>query len=199
MIGMHDGAGSTTFGIGEWATVAATLSYIASTLVAHKSLCTIPVGLFSVGRTIMGSVIYFVLACLIIDPHAFRDILAPELWSWIWLYTGIAIVLAQVAWNMALKYARAETLTLATSFSPLVAILIATALLGEALGPGFAPGAVLILFSILLSRRSADLEDIPEGGATRFEFVKRLRNTISLNGFKVLCQPNSIFVATRPP
>jgi drug/metabolite transporter (DMT)-like permease len=153
MIGLRDGGGPGALGTGEWAAVAATLAYIASTLVTRTSLREIPIGIFSVGRTIMGSVMYFALVCVIVGPDAFRDIFAPVLWSWIWLYAGLVIVLAQVTWNMALQHACPDVLSLATSFSPLAAILIAMALLGESAGAGFAPGAALIVLAIVLSRK----------------------------------------------
>ncbi|MGI3210545.1 DMT family transporter [Roseovarius tibetensis] len=153
MISLRDGGGLGALGKGEWAAVGATLSYIASTLVTRTSLRDIPVGLFSVGRTIMGSGMYFALVCLTIGPEAFRDIFAPVLWSWIWIYAGIVIVLAQVTWNLALKYAPSDVLSLATSFSPLAAILIAMALLGETAGPGFVPGAALIMLAIIMGRK----------------------------------------------
>ena len=151
MIGLRDGGGFGALGTGEWAAVVATLSYIASTLVTRTSLREIPIGLFSVGRTIMGSAMYFGLVCVIVGPDAFRDILSPVLWTWIWIYAGIVIVLAQVTWNLALKHAPSDVLSLATSFSPLAAILIAMVLLGESAGPGFLPGAALILVAIALN------------------------------------------------
>jgi len=151
MIGLRDGGGFGALGTGEWAAVAATLSYIASTLVTRTSLREIPIGLFSVGRTIMGSAMYFGLVCVLVGPDAFRDIFSPVLWTWIWLYAGIVIVLAQVTWNLALKHAPSDVLSLATSFSPLAAILIAMVLLGESAGPGFLPGAALILVAIALN------------------------------------------------
>ncbi|MFO7758037.1 MAG: DMT family transporter [Roseovarius sp.] len=155
MISLRDGGGLSALGKGEWATVAATLAYIASTLVTRTSLREIPIGIFSVGRTIMGSAMYFALVCVIAGPDAFRDIFAPVLWSWIWLYAGLVIVLAQVTWNMALKHAGSDVLSLATSFSPLAAILIAMALLDETPGAGFVPGAALIMLAIFMSRKSA--------------------------------------------
>jgi drug/metabolite transporter (DMT)-like permease len=153
MISLREGGGLGAIGTGEWAAVAATLAYIASTLVTRTSLRDIPIGIFSVGRTIMGSAMYFALVCMIVGPDAFRDIFSPVLWTWIWLYAGIVIVLAQVTWNIALKHACSDVLSLATSFSPLAAILIAMALLGETAGPGFVPGAALIVLAIILSRR----------------------------------------------
>jgi|TARA_R100001143_G_C3260696_1_gene87670 drug/metabolite transporter (DMT)-like permease len=45
----------------------------------------------------------------------------------------VAIVLGQLAWNMALKYARASELSLATAFSPLAAPMppLAAAIIGD--------------------------------------------------------------------
>ncbi len=150
MIGMRDGGELRALGTGEWATVAATLSYVASTLVTRMSLRDIPLGIFSIYRTIMGAAIYFVMVSAFFGPQVFRDILSPMLWQYIWLYAGVVIVLGQLTWNMALKYARASELSLATSFSPLAAILIAMVLLGESAGPGLLPGAALIVLAIAI-------------------------------------------------
>jgi len=49
-----DEAASIQFGKGEWATVFATLSFIASTLVARVGLKEIPFGIFSIYRTALG-------------------------------------------------------------------------------------------------------------------------------------------------
>ncbi|WP_428512872.1 DMT family transporter [Roseovarius sp.] len=152
IIGMGDGGAAHDFGTGEWAAIAATLSYIASTLVARKGLRDVPMGIFAVYRTLAGSAMYVVLAMAIYGPDVFRDIFSPILWSWIWLYTGIVIVLGQVAWNLALKYADSGDIALATSFSPLAAIIIAMALLGEDPGAGLLPGAALIGLAILIGR-----------------------------------------------
>ncbi|HAW48193.1 MAG TPA: EamA family transporter, partial [Roseovarius sp.] len=69
----------------------------------------------------------------------------------------------QFAWALGLKYARSGDVSLATSFSPLAAILIAMVLLGEDPGPGLLPGGAIILLAIglgqfgrLRSRRTRD-------------------------------------------
>lgn len=166
MIGMGEDGGLAGLGTGEWAAVAATLSYIASTLVARKGLRDIPMGIFAVYRTLVGSAFYVVLAVAIFGPGTFRDLLAPVLWSWIWLYAGLVVVLGQIAWNLALKHASSGDLALATSFSPLAAIMIAMALLGEDPGPGLVPGALLIVLAIFIGRgvfaRSTEMpQDMP--------------------------------------
>ena len=72
------------------------------------------------------------------------------MWKWVWVYAIPVIVLGQIAWNFGLKHARAGDVSLATSFSPLAAILIAMTLLGEDPGPGLIPGAILILIAIVI-------------------------------------------------
>lgn len=136
------------FGTGEWAAVAATLSYIASTLVTRVGVKNVPLGFFTVYRSVVGAAIYFVAVSLIYGPQMFRELFSPVLWNWIWVYTGIVIVFGQLAWTMALKHARSTDLALATSFTPLAGMLIAVVMLGENPGPGFIPGAVIILISI---------------------------------------------------
>lgn len=155
IIGWSEGGSMAGLGKGEWAAVAATVSYVASTIVTRAGLQNVPLGLFSVYRTIAGAAIYFVAISLIYGPQVFQDIFAPVLWNWIWVYTGIVIVLGQVAWATALKYARSSDLALATSFSPLAGIMIAMILLGENPGPGLLPGAAIILLSIYYGRGSA--------------------------------------------
>ncbi len=154
MISMNEKGGMMGLGIGEWAAAAATLSYIASTLVTRKGLQDVPMGIFSVYRTIVGAGIYFGLAIMIFGPDTFRDLFSPVLWSWIWVYAGVVIVFGQIAWNLALKHASSGDLALATSFSPLAAILIAMLLLGENPGAGLLPGALLITLAIFIGRAS---------------------------------------------
>lgn len=169
MIGMGQKGGLTSLGIGEWAAVAATLSYIASTIVARKGLRDVPMGIFSVYRTIVGTLFYIVLAIAIFGAHNFQDLLSPILWNWIWVYAGIVIVLGQIAWNLALKHASSGEVALATSFSPLAAIVIAMILLGENPGPGLIPGAVLIGVAIIIGRSgsasSATAQEAPRAAS----------------------------------
>jgi drug/metabolite transporter (DMT)-like permease len=147
IIAAQDAGSWAGFGLGELAAVAATLSYVVSTLVARVGLKRAPLGLFSVYRAVVGAAIYFAGACILYGPEIFQDLFAPILWKWVWVYTGVVLVLGQIVWAMALKTAKSETISLATSFTPLAAVLIAMVFLGEDPGPGLIPGAALILIS----------------------------------------------------
>lgn len=136
------------FGLGEVAAIAATLSYVASTLVARAGLKRVPLGLFSIYRALAGAAIYFAGAVLIYGPNVFQDLDEPLLWKWVWVYAGIVLVLGQLVWALALKTAKAGTISLAASFAPLASVLIAMVFLGEDPGPGLLPGAAVMLISI---------------------------------------------------
>ena len=144
------------FGLGEMAALAATLSYVASTLVSRAGLKRVPLGLFSVYRAVAGALVYFTGACILYGPAIFQDLFSPLLWQWVWVYAGIVLVLGQLVWAVALKTATASTISLAASFAPLAGVLIAMIFLGEDPGPALLPGAALILLSIAWGQRLFD-------------------------------------------
>lgn len=162
MISLKGDGAAFMFGKGEIATVAATISFIASTLVARIGLKGVPLGIFSIYRTVLGTAIYFVLALYLYGPLHFQDVLSPVVWKWVWVYAIIVIVIGQFAWNLGLKNARSADVSLATSFSPLAALVIAMLLLGENPGPGLIPGGLIILGAIALGqygrKRTLDAE-----------------------------------------
>ena len=134
-----DGSGSFEFGKGEIATVAATLSFIASTLVTRVGLKGVPLGIFSIYRTVLGTIIYYFLALYLYGPNHFQDLLEPIVLKWVWVYAIIVIIVGQFSWNLGLKHARSGDISLATSFSPVAALIIAMVLLGEDPGPRLDP------------------------------------------------------------
>ena len=142
-----DGA-AFTFGKGEIATVFATLSFIASTLVSRVGLKGIPLGIFSIYRTVLGTIIYYFLALYLYGPNHFQDLFSAVVLKWVWVYAIVVIMIGQFSWNLGLKHARSGDVSLATSFSPLAALVIAMVLLGEDPGAGLIPGGLIILSAI---------------------------------------------------
>ncbi|SEL09064.1 Permease of the drug/metabolite transporter (DMT) superfamily [Roseovarius azorensis] len=148
MIVMNTDDNSFVFGKGEIGALLATLSYIASTLIARTGLRGIPMGIFAIYRTAVGTTFYFFLAIYLFGINHFEDVFHPVVWQWVWIYAVIVVICGQFAWALGLKYARSGDVSLATSFSPLAAILIAMMLLGEDPGPGLIPGGAIILAAI---------------------------------------------------
>ncbi len=137
-----------SFGKGEIAAIVATLSFIASTIVSRVGLQGIPLGIFSIYRTVLGTVIYYFLAIYLYGADHFQDLFTVQVWKWVWVYAIVVIIIGQFAWNLGLKYARSGDVSLATSFSPLAGLVIAMLLLGENPGPGLIPGGLIILLAI---------------------------------------------------
>ena len=130
-----NGNGGFEIGKGEIGALLATLSYIASTLVARTGLRGIPLGIYAIYRTVVGTIFYFFLAIYLFGPNHFQDVFHPLVWEYVWIYALIVVIGGQFAWAMALKHARSGDVSLATSFTPLAGIVIAMVLLGEDPGP----------------------------------------------------------------
>lgn len=148
IIALKGGDAAFSFGKGEIAAAVATISFIASTIVSRIGLKGIPLGIFSIYRTVLGTMIYYFLAIYLYGADHFQDLFSGVLWTWVWVYAIIVIIIGQFSWNLGLKFARSGDVSLATSFSPLAALVIAMLLLGENPGPGLIPGGLIILFAI---------------------------------------------------
>ena len=153
MITMRNNTGGEfTFGKGELAALFAVMSFITSTLLTKAKLKEIPFGIFTIYRTILGTIIYFTVAMYLYGAHHFEDVFAPVVLKWTLVYAFIVIIGGQFAFNLALKTAKTGDMSLATSFSPVAAITIATLLVGEDPGDGLYIGGSIIIAGILLAQ-----------------------------------------------
>ncbi len=144
--------GSIYIASGEVAAIAATVSFTLSTIVARTCLKEIPLGIFVIFRLIVGTTTYCVYMQTFTSDHSFNDMFQPVLLKWVWVYAILILILGQITWNMGLKYASSKTIALATSFSPVFAILIAMALLNEDPGPGFLYGIVFMIIGVTVAQ-----------------------------------------------
>lgn len=139
-------------GSGEIAAVVATLSFTVSTIITRASLKHVPLGIFSIFRTVLGTIVYVSFNLFFSSHHHFGDMFQPVLLKWIWVYAILVIIIGQFSWNLGLKHASASDVALATSFSPLAAISIAIFLLGEDPGDGLLLGAAIMFIGIAVAR-----------------------------------------------
>ncbi|MEH2049161.1 DMT family transporter [Nostoc sp.] len=144
--------GGFGLGIGELLAAAGSIAVAASTIISKKHLSQIPLGIYSIFRTALGTVIFFFIALVLYGRDHFADVLSPFLWQWMFLYGGLIVVLGQSFWIKGLKTSTVSTASLVSSFGPIVGILAAYLILGEA--PNFAQyiGGSLILVGIFLSQ-----------------------------------------------
>jgi drug/metabolite transporter (DMT)-like permease len=89
-----------SFGMGQGEVlvgISAILLAIAN-LLTKIYLKTVPLGIFSVMRTRIGTIVFFILAQILYVPHHFMDIFSPFLWGWVMIYSLIIVVIGQLCW-----------------------------------------------------------------------------------------------------
>jgi drug/metabolite transporter (DMT)-like permease len=144
--------GDFTIGLGEIITAIAAVSASVTTIISKQHLTQIPLGIYSIFRTALGTVIFFFLALILYNPKHFMDVFSPLLWQWMLLYAAIIVVLGQLLWLRGFKTSSVSTATLIGSITPLISILGAYLILGEIPTQAQYVGGSLVLVGILLSQ-----------------------------------------------
>ncbi|MEH1808229.1 DMT family transporter [Nostoc sp.] len=144
--------GGFGLGIGEFLAAVASVAIAASTIISKKHLSQIPLGIYSIFRTALGTVIFFFIALVLYGRDHFADVLSPFLWQWMFLYGGLIVVVGQSFWVKGLKTSTVSTASLISSFGPIVGIIAAYLILGEAPTRPQYIGGSLILGGIFLSQ-----------------------------------------------
>lgn len=139
-------------GVGEFLAAASAVISVASTIIVKKWLSDIPLGIFSIFRTALGSVIFFFIALFLYGKDHFIDVLSPFLWQWMLVYGVVIVVIGQSFWLKGLRDCTVSTASLAGSFTPIVGIIAAYLVLGEAPTQAQYIGGSLILVGIFLSQ-----------------------------------------------
>jgi drug/metabolite transporter (DMT)-like permease len=133
-------------GPGEIMTAMAALFLAISTIISKLGLEQVPLGIFSIFRTTVASILFFFIATNLYGPEHFIDAFSPFLWGWMFIYSAIIVVLGQSCWFAGLKNASGSEVSLVTSFYPIAGILAAYLILGEIpTGPQYIGGAVILL------------------------------------------------------
>ncbi len=168
-LGSHTSNGGVFhIGIGELATAAGALAAAIATIISKVQLNQIPLGIFTIFRLIVGTVVFFFFALLLYGKEHFMDVFSPILWQWMLIYSLVIVVFGQLCWFMGLRIAKASEVSLASSFTPIAGILAAYLILGEA--PNLAQyfGGTIVVVGIFLSqiggRRSSATESAVHRG-----------------------------------
>jgi len=144
--------GNFQIGIGEILTIFASFASVSSGIILRKYLAHISLGIFSIFRTVIGTIVFFFTALIIYGSHHFMDVFSPFLWKWMLVYSAIIVVLGQSFWFKGSRASTATSASLIASFSPVVGILAAYLVLGEAPTKAQYIGGSLVLFGVFLSQ-----------------------------------------------
>ena len=118
-------------GRGELYAALAAITYAFSMVLAKLKLKNVPIGIFSVFRSAIGTVVFFIIASYLFGFEHFVDLGSPFLWKWMLVYGGVIIVTGQLAWDTGVRSSRSTDVSLATSFAPVAGVLAALLILGE--------------------------------------------------------------------
>jgi drug/metabolite transporter (DMT)-like permease len=143
--------GSLHIGNGELMAAAGAVILAVATVISKLRLQHIPLGFFNIFRTALGTVVFFFLAQFLYGTQHFQDAFSRFLWQWMLLYGAVIVVAGQLCWFAGLRGSTSAQITLANSFNPIAAIVMAYLILGEVPTAAQYMGGSIILIGIVLS------------------------------------------------
>jgi len=139
-------------GQGELLAVGGAVSSAIATIISKVTLRHIALGVFAIVRTVLGTIVFFTVARKMYGPAHFMDVFSPFLWQWMLVYGGVIVVGGQLCLFSGLKRSSASEVSLANSFSPVIGILAAFLILGEAPTVAQYIGGSVIICGIVLNQ-----------------------------------------------
>ena len=112
-------------GSGEVYAAAATVLLVCGAEIGRKQLQSIPLGIFSVYRNLLGALFFLGIGLYLFGIEHFADIFSPVLWGWMILYGGVVVACGQLSWFAGIKRVRPADIATASSFSPVAGVLFA--------------------------------------------------------------------------
>ncbi|MCH9614217.1 MAG: hypothetical protein SP1CHLAM54_12340 [Chlamydiia bacterium] len=153
---------ATTPKSGEICIALATVFIVFSVAYSRNVLKTVPTGVFSVFRMLVGAIIFFVVVLCMLGWVHFIDVLNPYLLGWMTVYGGGVIAIGLFIWYKGIEYLSGGELAVSNSFSPIAGIFFAYLILGEIpSNPQIVGGIVIIvgiaigLYSTIREQRAA--------------------------------------------
>ncbi len=118
-------------GKGELLTIIAAISSAISAVISKVELEHIPLGVFTVYRTFVGTLVFGVIVVLLFGFEHFTDVFSPFLWQLMLVYSAVIVVGGQLCWYMGIKKSTSADISLANSFTPITGILGSYLILGQ--------------------------------------------------------------------
>lgn len=144
--------GGFTIGQGELMTAIGAIALAVSDIISKIKLNSIPLGIFTIFRTAVGTLIFFSLTVKFYGISHFMDVFTPIVWRWMIVYGAVIVVGGQLAWFKGLKITKAADVSLASSISPIAGILFAFLILGEVPTAAQYIGGSVIILGIILNQ-----------------------------------------------
>jgi drug/metabolite transporter (DMT)-like permease len=166
------------FGQGEILTIIATVFLAIATLINKYQLSHIPLGIYGIFRTALGSIVFFVFAIVLYGSGHFVEMFSPFLWQWMLVYGGIIVVVGQAFWIKGSRQSPLVVSTIISCFHPIAGMFFSYWILAEVPTRQQIVGSIILLIGLLFSQVKHDRnQEISE------PFEMRPENGV-VNGFK---------------
>ena len=153
-----------TVGQGEILTVIAAVFLSISNLISKTKLLEIPLGIDSVVRTGLGSIIFFFLAVWLYGTGHFMELSSQFLWQWMLVYGAIIVVVGQSFWIKGLKESPIAASAFISCFHPIAGMFFAYWILAELPTTAQIIGSIILLIGLFLSQVKSSLKNIHNSG-----------------------------------
>jgi len=118
-------------GKGEVLTIIAAIASAVSSVITKVELEHIPLGVFTVYRTFLGTLVFGAIVVLLFGFEHFTDVFSPFLWQLMLVYSAVIVVGGQLCWYMGIKKSTSADISIANSFTPISGILGSYLILGQ--------------------------------------------------------------------
>lgn len=182
----HSPAHTLTMGLplgkGELLTLLGTAAAAIATVISKARLGHIPLGLYTLVRLVIGTIVFFTLAILLYGVEHFRDVTTPVLWQWMLLYGIVIVAIGQLCWFRGLRTSTTSEAALVNSFNPIAGIAAAFLILGEQ--PLFAHyvGGFIILLGLFLNQIGIRRKTTSKSCAFTINSIQQMEAKVGFKG-----------------
>ncbi|MEO0373050.1 MAG: DMT family transporter [Cyanobacteria bacterium P01_A01_bin.17] len=155
--------GRFEIGRGELWTLMGAISTAIATVISQIGLRQVPLGLFAIVRTAVGSAIFFLIVLQFFGGNHFADVFTPSVWQWMLIYGAVIVAGGQLCWFQGLKTTSAAEVSLASAFGPIAGFLAAYLILGEPPTVAQWIGGLVIMAGIALNQLGVSRQIAKQG------------------------------------
>lgn len=172
-LGLSQGEILTILGVGAAAI---------ATVISKAKLDHISLGLYTIVRLIVGTIVFFILAIKLYGVEHFIDVASPFLWQWMLLYGIVIVAIGQLCWFRGLRISTTSEAALANSFSPVLGIVAAYLILGEQLLFAHYVGGSIILLGLLLNQIGIWQKTSSKSSAIETKWIQQMAARVGFKG-----------------
>ena len=136
-------------GKGDLLALGGAIALAVANVTRKARLDRIPLGVFTIFRLAVGTIIFWILTVRLYSLSHFTDVFAPAVWQWVSIYGFLVVAGGQIVWFRGLKMSNFASVSYAGYLIPIAGILAAYFVLGEEPTlPQYIGGSVIILGAV---------------------------------------------------